>query len=578
MKDILKKIAYLVVAVILCASIINPSLGTGFFTKTDIKEVTFTEFQKMVENDEIKQVDLDVAATTFTFMDKEENIYKTENPRNEGFKRELMDSGINVVEFQPVDFSVWDFLSLGLNAVTLYVIFKFTSAQFSNKNKDTQIKQYPDVKLDDVIGPEEMKDDIHTLIRYMKHPEDFTKHGVKMPKGVIFYGEPGTGKTLLAKAIAGEAQVPFYSRSGSDFVELFAGNGARKVRELFKEARKNKPCIIFIDEIDSVGKKRGTDMNGERDQTMNQLLAELDGFETDTGILLIAATNRLEDLDPALIRSGRFDKHIHVPLPMTKEDRVKIIRLHSKNLTLAEDVNIDKIAQMTIGLSGADIQSILNEAALITVSNHLDAVTQDAIDEAFTKKIIQGHSNKGANLEKDQEELKLIAYHEAGHAIISKLLNKKSVPMISIVGTTTGMGGFTISMPEKMGIMRKEDLEKEVMQLYGGRVAEEIMGYGMTTGASNDIMRATNIISGMVSTYGFNENGSLLSYNGEYDVSEQTKLMLDTKAEEISIALHKATTDFILAHKDDLIKLANELLVKETLEEKEINQILEASC
>ena len=552
--------------------------GTILFNKinntnnTEVKEASFEEFKTMLEDDEIEKVEFIASATKLTFIGKDEITYQTENPRNEGFKRELMDAGITVEEIQPSSMGIYDYLTIGLNLISVCFIGLMVSQIRHTSNNDS-IKSFPDVSLDDVIGPEEMKEDVRTLIQYIKNPEPFNKNGVKMPKGVIFYGEPGTGKTLLAKAIAGEAKIPFYSKSGSDFVELFAGNGARKVRALFKEARKNKPCIIFIDEIDAVGKKRGMDSNGERDQTMNQLLAEIDGFESETGILLIAATNRLEDLDPALIRSGRFDKHIHVPLPMTKEDRIKIIQLHTKNMKMNNDVDFEKIAQMTIGLSGADIQSIMNEAALIATCKERNEIVKEDIDEAFTKKILKGHANKKANLEKDYDELQLIAYHEAGHTLLSKLLNKKSVPMVSIVGTTTGAGGFTLSTPEKMSIMTKEELYNEVKELYAGRAAEEIMGFGQTTGASNDISKATGIISNILNIYGLNESNGLLSF-GECEVSDALRYQLDKEAINLSKSLYEETKLFIIEHKELLEKLCKELIKKEVLEEKEIDEII----
>lgn len=567
-----KKIVSAVVCVLICAMVLLPYANPN--TNNEPTEKTFLEFQAMVEKEEVEKVEINISDTKFIFYDKDENAYITENPRNQGFKREMMDAGIQVEEFQVVEVSFLnDILPLiisGASAIAL--IFFIRNTMMKTGDKKNKTFEHPNVTLDDVIGPEEMKKDIATLIKYMKDPKSFSSKGVKMPKGVIFYGEPGTGKTLLAKAIAGEAKVPFYSKSGSDFVELFAGNGARKVRELFKEARKTKPCIIFIDEIDAVGVKRGNDHNGERDQTMNQLLAELDGFNTEEGILLVAATNRLNDLDPALIRSGRFDKHIHIPLPMTKEDRMKIINVHSRDLLFDSDVDLEKLAQMTIGLSGADIQSILNEAALISVSNDKDCIDKDSIDEAFTKKILKGHANKRANLEKDNKELSLIAYHEAGHAVMSKLYNKRSVPMVSIIGTTTGAGGFTLSMPDKMTILSREDLEGEIMQLYAGRAAEEIMGYGLTTGASNDIEKATSLIQSMVRFYGF--EGTLLNYGRVEILSQNTADKIDLRVEEIAKELYQKTTDFLKEHISELNILANTLLEKETLEEKEIDALL----
>lgn len=464
---------------------------------------------------------------------------------------------------------VISFLSVVLIA---FVILTTVNKTIGGK-KDNKVAILPEIKLKDIAGMKEVKKDISILIEFLKNPKLFTDKGAKMPRGIIFYGDPGTGKTMLAKAIAGEAGVPFYSIAGSDFVEMFVGLGAKRVRELFEKARSSGPCIIFIDEIDAVGSKRGQDSNSEKDQTINALLAELDGFSTQDEILVIAATNRLDDLDPALIRSGRFDKHIKVPLPLTKDERRAIIDIHRVGKDFDETADFNQLAKMTIGLSGADIANILNESVIDSIMLGKEKVDGDSLDNAFYKVILRGHRKEAGNGDKSANETKLVAYHEAGHAITARLLCRQSVPMVTIIGTTTGAGGFTISLPENIGIVTVDELENKAVECYAGRAAEEIAGFARSTGASNDIEKATSLISNMHTTYGMYDsliNSHVLS--GGYDESAEHI----NEVKETADKLYKRTLVFLREHEALLQGLAEALIEKETLDEKELDMLIEA--
>lgn len=421
----------------------------------------------------------------------------------------------------------------------------------------------------DVAGHKEVKKDLKFLIDFMKNPEKYRKMGARMPKGIIFYGPPGTGKTLLAKAIAGEAKVPFFSVSGSDFVEKYVGVGAKRVRELFKKAREKAPCIIFIDEIDAVGRQRGQTENSEVDQTINALLTELDGFNSSEGIVVIAATNRVDMLDSALTRPGRFDRHIAIPLP-EQEERLELLKLHSKNKKLGADVSLEKLAKMTIGFSGADLENLLNESAILAVSREKEEITMEEIDEALFKIILKG--NKKPN-DKNSEDYKLIAYHEAGHALCAKLLTNKSIPKVTIIGSTSGAGGVTFMTP-KDGLHTKEDLINEIKISYAGRAAEYLYTKNInrvTTGAAQDIKQATNYIIKMINEFGMNDEIGMidLSYfksSGEREVLRE--------AIKLSKQLYEETVELLRKNYDVLRRIAERLIEKETILEDELDSLI----
>lgn len=537
-------------------------------------EQSYSEFVQALDSGNVKEVTIDLTESNFVYVDVKGDRFKVSNPKTDDFKLILLEKDVDVIERASIGKTAWNIFSMLLSILPLMVIFYILSRTlnktFGTKHS-TKIGELPKTKLRDIAGMKEVKKDISILIEFLKNPKLFKDKGAKMPRGIILYGEPGTGKTLLAKAIAGEAGVPFYSMSGSDFVEMFVGLGAKRVRELFEKARASAPCIIFIDEIDAVGRKRGSDNNSEKDQTINALLAELDGFSSKDEVLVIAATNRLEDLDPALIRSGRFDKHVKVPLPMTKEERRAIIDIHKAGKEFGSDVDFNQLAKMTIGFSGADIANILNESVINSIMHGKEVVDNESIDNAFYQVILRGHRKESNPEDKSEMETKLVAYHEAGHALVARLLCKQSVPMVTIIGTTTGAGGFTISLPDNMGILTVEDLENKVIECYAGRAAEEIAGFARSTGASNDIEKATHIIKNMHTTYGM-YNSLINTKILGIDMKDGSQLVCDINS--TADRLYKTTLDFLYENKDKLDALATGLSERETLDEKELDTIL----
>ena len=427
------------------------------------------------------------------------------------------------------------------------------------------------ITFDDVIGLEEVKKDICSLVDFINNREKYQNAGAKLPKGVIFYGSPGTGKTLLAKALANEAGIPFLYRSGTDFIEQYVGVGAKRIRELFHEARRKAPCVVFIDEIDAIGKTRKGDENGEDRKTTNALLTEMDGFNELDNVLVIGATNRLEDLDAALTREGRFTDKFCIPLPANAEEREKILKFYAKNKKLSDDVSLSNLAKECVGYSPAGLEALLNEAAIISVQDKKEFITKDHIEKAVYKSMLNGHAKEKNQKNREKEELELVSWHEAGHALIAKL-NGEDVSKVTIVSSTSGAGGVTFSTPAKEHLLSVEDLRQQVIKLYGGRVAE-LMLYGnkskITTGASNDIERATRIIHEIVTKYGMDEEYGLLNLN---------LLKLDTKViidREVKLAKElEKETEKILKENYSLLKiLAENLLEHETLYNDDIDRI-----
>lgn len=430
----------------------------------------------------------------------------------------------------------------------------------------------PSVRFKDIAGNESVRNDINFMVDFLKSPSRYREMGARMPKGIIFYGPPGTGKTLYAKAIAGEAGVPFFSVSGSDFVEMYVGVGAKRVRELFAEARKKTPSIVFIDEIDAVGKKRGLDNNTEKDQTINALLTELDGFSTEEGIIVIGATNRIDMLDDALIRPGRFDKHIAIPLPEYK-DRLKILEIHGKNKRFDESVNFEDLAKLTIGFSGAGLESLLNESAILATSRGKNQIDFEDIDDAYYKVVMKGDKKSTKDTHADQ--LKLVAWHEAGHALVAKLLTKKSIPKITIVPSTSGAGGVTFIIPEKAGLHTKMDLLNDIKISYGGRIAEYLLmgDYDLTTtGASQDIKHATNLIVGMIKEFGMTEEFGMLYLEDHF-----SKGSIIQEAKAISKKLYAETEELLTTYREKLADLAALLIERETIGEEELDGLFKQS-
>ncbi len=435
------------------------------------------------------------------------------------------------------------------------------------KGKNGPVTPEKKITFNEVQGIDELKPDLFRLVDSLKYPAKYKKLGARPTKGLILYGPPGTGKTLIAKAISGEADVPFFSASGSDFVEKYVGVGAARIRELFSKARKSSPCIVFIDELDAIGGVRGESNNSERDQTINALLTELDGFAASEGILTICATNRLDILDAALTRPGRFDLKIAVNLP-DKQARFQILKLHSAGKILAEEVKIDALAKKTNGFSGAELENLLNEAALIAATMDKDRITNEDIDDAFFKIIMNGH--KKERVEND-EYAKLVAYHESGHTLATKLLTNDGVPTVTIIQSTSGAGGVTFRAPEDVPLKSKKYLKSLVKVMYAGRAAEEIIlksDEDITTGASEDIKQATEIIKQYIAIYGMGNRGmiDLTQLTNQFNMIEE--------ASSIAGELYRETLEFLTANRDKLDRLADALLDKETLEEAEIDRLI----
>ena len=436
------------------------------------------------------------------------------------------------------------------------------------QNQAGQKEDVPTVKFSDVEGVEGLKNDVMRVVDSLKHPEKYKAMGARPTKGIILYGPPGTGKTLLAKAIAGEAGVPFFSAVGSDFVEKYVGVGASRVRELYKKARKAAPCIVFIDEVDAVAAQRGQDNNSEADQTINALLAELDGFSAGAGIVTICATNRLDLLDSAFKRAGRFDLKLAVGLP-DKKGREKILKIHGANKKFAPEIDFGVVADKTVGFSGAELESLLNEAALIAVDKNSEHITYEDIDDAFFKLVMQG--NKKPREEID-ETTRVVAWHEAGHTLATKLLTNDQVPSVTIIGSTSGAGGVTFRNPEETMLQSKKYLRNNVKIMYAGRAAEQLYFKDddkITTGASQDIRQATQVLKEYLALYGMGELGMIDLTQFKREFGE-----IINEASNMSKALYSETVQLLEDNKETLELLASELIRKETLTEAEIDEII----
>ena len=493
-----------------------------------------------------------------------------------------------------------DFLYIVVNFLPIVIIvvaayFMFTRlAAGNNKSMDfgrSRAKLSEDggeTRFKDVAGLKEEKEEVQELIDFLKNPKKFQKLGARIPKGVLLVGPPGTGKTLLAKAVAGEANVPFYYISGSDFVELFVGVGASRVRDMFKQAKQTAPCLIFIDEIDAVGRQRGTGLGGghdEREQTLNQLLTEMDGFGANEGIIIIAATNRPDVLDPALLRPGRFDRQVTVSLPDSNE-REEILKVHAKNKIFADDVNLKNVSKRTPGYSGADLENLLNEAALLAVRRNKDAITMEEIDEA-TDRVLLGPAKTSRKI--TEKEKRLVAIHEAGHAVIGlKHQDAQEVHKITIIPRGVA-GGYTMMLPkeEKIGIMTKDELIGQITGLLGGRASEETFIGEITTGASDDLKRATKIARSMVTEYGMSDLGPIQleekqegvflgrDYAKSRDFSDQVALEIDQEVRKILESCYKDAKKLLSKHETLVLLIADALMEHETLTKEQIDYLVE---
>lgn len=570
----------------------------------ELEVIAYKDFENDIETDLIAVVYFSESSSEVYVQKTDSTYYKTSNPEYDTFKKDLLESGVSVQsasEFkknQEAPFGGWAIVLFMISAMTLVSFVMrwiFASIGYDDNNndnhravaasyggdgrggdiksgKDSNAKDANVKTFDDIAGLYEVKKDMRCLVDFLKNKDKYIEAGAVLPKGVILYGPPGTGKTLLAKAVAGEAGVPFHYMSGSDFVEMYVGVGAKRVRELFDRAKKDAPCIVFIDEIDAIGGKRGEgDNNGEDRKTINALLTEMDGFSSTENVLVIAATNRLEDLDAALVRPGRFTNKFCVPLPETPRERLEIIRLYGKNKKFAEDVDFKGLAKETTGFSPASIEALLNESAIISVQDKKQFIDKASVDKAMFKVLLSGHVKEN-QAERNKDELKLVSWHEAGHALVGKL-NGKSIPKVTILSTTSGAGGVTFTTPKDIGLHSVNDLKAEVSELYAGRVAELLMlkdKNKITTGASNDIQKATEIIKGIVTSYGMSEEFGMLNLN-QLQVSQsriiEEEVRLAKEIEEQTIAL-------LTEHYSRLEAIANALLERETLYEQDLDTLI----
>lgn len=540
--------------------------------KPVIEEIKFTEFATMLEEGKVESVEIGLYyEEKFTFVDTEGKMYKTDNPKQEDFKRELLDKGVEVNE---VEQSAWSSIIVSVLQYALLIgVFVWMYKKMLPKTDNTEVvKEVPKVTFDDVAGATELKKDLSHVIEFLKDSSSFKELGAKMPKGIIFYGPPGTGKTLMAKAVAGTAGVPFFSVSGSDFIEMYVGLGAKRVRSLFQKAKEAAPCIVFIDEIDAVGGTRsGATSHSENNQTINALLNELDGFNGSEGIFVIAATNRIEDLDAALIRPGRFDKQLAVPLP-EKDDRLSILRVHAKNKKFSDDIRWEELAATTVGFSGAAIASMLNEAAFIAASKKAHCITMEDIDRAMYKILMKGDQKENQST-RNKKELETCAYHETGHVIATRLYTTDRIPKVTIISSTSGAGGVTFRTPEETGLVSKSYLEGIVKMMYAGRAAEEIY-FGntdmITTGASSDIKQATEVIKNYLGVYGMSDTYGLINLSAFNTLNQEEMI---AKSSEIAKRLYAEVLADITKNKELLDRFAQELLIKESLNEAEIEAL-----
>ena len=585
-----KWLLIIVVAAIVCFSLI--SIGNNYSQEP---------YSRLVKDiNEERLVEMTVEGTVITAKDKDKKQYTTQIPSLDVFRADVgeklteeIQKGSIIYNVKEVSTSLWSmiFPIISVIAIGIFLIMLMRSqankgANFTKNKAKLNIDFKTKIGFSDVAGAVEEKEDLSEIVEFLKDPKKFIKLGARIPKGVLLVGPPGTGKTLLARAVAGEANVPFFSISGSDFVELYVGVGAARVRELFNDAKKNKPCIIFIDEIDAVGRKRGAGMGGghdEREQTLNQLLVEMDGFGVNEGIIMIAATNRPDILDPALLRAGRFDRQVVVDRPDVL-GREEILKVHSKKKPLAEDVDLKDVAKTTIGYTGADLENLMNEAAIFAAKRNKEKIDSKDISDANLK-VMMG-AEKRSKLVTDKEK-KLTAYHEAGHALMSVLVDSEDkVERVSIIPRGRA-GGFTMHRPQTdKDYNSKNEMLKNIIMLLGGRIAESIVLDDISTGASSDIKRATEVARSMVTRYGMSDNLGPVCYDDDEDVfigrdyghsraySEKTASEIDEEVKNIIDTQYKKGQKLLKENLQILHDVAEALLERETLDETEFEDII----
>ena len=595
-----KPLAYYYFIVLLIIMLFNFLLMPKLIER-QILEVDYGTFMTMTEEKNIGQVDIQDNQIVFT--DKEgTKIFKTGLMEDPGRTERLYEAGA-VFSSEIVE-ETSPFLSILLTWILPMVIFialgQFLTKKMMDKmgggsgamsfnmgksNAKVYVKSSDGIKFSDVAGEDEAKENLTEIVDYLHNPDKYKEIGASMPKGILLVGPPGTGKTMLAKAVAGEANVPFFSMSGSEFVEMFVGMGASKVRDLFKQAKEKAPCIVFIDEIDAIGQKRNTGGmggNDEREQTLNQLLTEMDGFEGNGGVIILAATNRPESLDPALTRPGRFDRRVPVELPDLK-GREEILKVHAKKIRVADDVDFSKIARMASGASGAELANIVNEAALRAVRDNRKFATQSDMEESI-EVVIAGYQKKNAILT-DREKL-VVSYHEIGHALVAaKQLNSAPVQKITIVPRTSGALGYTMQVEEgNHYLMTKEELENKIATYTGGRAAEEVVFGSISTGASNDIEQATKIARAMLTQYGMSEEFDMVALetvtnqylggDASLACSAETQARVDSLVVELVRTQHEKAKKILEENREKLDALSNFLYEKETITGEEFMNIL----
>ena len=569
---------------------------------TPVTEVGYNDFLTMIDNKQVKEVAMEEDQILFTATDAngQTAIYKTGRWPDEGLTERLYASGAEFASAIPTqDSPLLSFLTTWVFPILLFVAIGQimgrmltkrmggNAMQFGKSNAKIYVESQTGKTFADVAGQDEAKDALREIVDFLHNPDKYKSIGASLPKGALLVGPPGTGKTLLAKAVAGEAKVPFFSISGSEFVEMFVGMGAAKVRDLFKQAADKAPCIVFIDEIDTIGKKRdgaaGIGGNDEREQTLNQLLTEMDGFDGTRGVVILAATNRPESLDKALLRPGRFDRRIPVELPDLK-GRVAILKVHAKDVKVEPNIDFDTIGRATSGASGAELANIINEAALRAVRMGRDAVSQTDLEESV-EVVIAGYQRKGAVI--SEKEKKIIAYHEIGHALVTAR-QKDAAPVhkITIIPRTSGALGYTMQIEEgERVLMSREDMLGQLATLTGGRAAEEVVFGSITSGASNDIEKATQMARAMVTRYGMSDqfgmvaletvNNPYLSSDSSLVCSPETSARVDAEVQSLIAAAHDRAVGILKENRELMDRLAAYLLEKETITGAEFMDILE---
>ena len=598
-----KPLLYYYVVVLLVVMLFN-FIAMPWISEHQIKDVDYNTFVTMTEQGEVGRVEIQEQSNRILFTSSDEKtVYKTAMVPDDGLVQRLLDAGVSTTgeEIEQTSTLV-SILAWVLPIIIFVALGQYMSRKMMEKmggggnsmmfnmgksNAKVYVKSAEGIRFSDVAGEDEAKENLTEVVNYLHDPSKYQEIGASMPKGILLVGPPGTGKTMLAKAVAGEANVPFFSMSGSEFVEMFVGMGASKVRDLFKQAKEKAPCIVFIDEIDAIGQKRSGGQyggNDEREQTLNQLLTEMDGFEGNNGVIILAATNRPESLDPALTRPGRFDRRVPVELPDLK-GREAILQVHAKKIKVAEDVDFNKVARMASGASGAELANIVNEAALRAVRDGRRFATQADLEESI-EVVIAGYQKKNAIM--TDEEKKIVSYHEIGHALVAAMQTHSApVQKITIVPRTSGALGYTMQVEEgNHYLMSKAEMENKIATLTGGRAAEEVVFHSVTTGASNDIEQATKLARAMITRYGMSEdfdmvaletvNNQYLGGDASLACSAETQTKIDQRVVELVKAQHEKAVNILTENRAKLDELAQYLYEKETITGEEFMHILNA--